>query len=1396
MYLIFDTETTGVPHNKTAPITDLDNWPRLVQLAWQLHDNTGKLISHHNYVIRPEGFDIPYKAEQIHGISTKRALEEGHDLMTVLGTFIQDLTRTSLLVGHNIEFDINIIGAEFIRKSLAPEQFINLARLDTGISSTEFCQLSGGIGGRLKMPRLVELHEKLFGKDFGDAHDAAYDVAATARCYFGLLKQKVVKPFDTTALEEITYEEPNLDAANFTKREKKKDAGYSLTGEPAALSEKPYVHLHAHSQYSVLQATPEIKSMVSKAKALNMPAVAITDLGNMYGAFKFVREATNHEIKAIVGCEFYLADERLKLKFTKDNPDKRYNQVLLAKNKNGYHNLAKLSSYGFLEGLYGIHPRIDKALVEQHKQDLIAITGGLSSEIPHLILNVGEKQAEEAFKWWHNLFGEDFYVELNRHGIPEEDHVNETLLRLAQKYNVKYFASNESYYLDKEEAPAHDVLLCIKEGEFKSTPIGYGRGHRYGLVNSEYYFKSQDEMKSIFRDLPEAIDTISEILDKIESYTLERSVLLPKFDIPKEFSTEDDYLRHLTYLGAEKKYTTITQAIRDRLDFELETIKKTGYPGYFLIVQDFTSKAREMGVSVGPGRGSAAGSAVAYCIGITNVDPIKYDLLFERFLNPDRVSLPDIDIDFDDEGRDRVLKYVIEKYGKTQVAQIITYGTMAAKSSIRDCARVMELPLPEANMLAKMIPERPGTSLDDAFQEVKELADIKKGSDLKADVLRQAVILEGSVRNTGVHACGVIITPDDLRTLVPVSTAKDSEMLVTQFDNSVVESAGMLKMDFLGLTTLSVINTAIRNVKKSRGIEIIVDDIPLDDVKTYQLFQRGETGGTFQFESVGMQKYLRQLKPDKFEDLIAMNALYRPGPMEYIPAFVKRKHGLEPIKYDLAEMEEFLSETYGITVYQEQVMLLSQKLAGFSKGDADVLRKAMGKKQKAVLDKMKDKFIKGCAERGHKQEICEKIWTDWEAFAQYAFNKSHSTCYSLVAYHTAYLKANYPAEYMAAVLTHSQSNLESVTFHIEECRSLGIKVLGPHVNESGVYFEVNKDGEIRFGLGAIKGAGDAAVESIIQEREAKGAFEDIFDFAKRLNQRAVNKKTFECLALSGAFDCFTGIHRRQYVFAKDGDINLLEKAIKYAAKTQQEEQSAQASLFGGSSGAVMPKPKIDFVEPFSEIEKLNLEKEVVGIYISGHPLDNFKFEMDSFCTIKCNQLNEIEPLLGRELKLGGIVSGVEHRTTKTGKPFGKFTVEDYSGNSTFTLFGEDYLKFKTFMNIGWFLFIEGAVIKNTWGQMNIEYKIRNIDLLNEIGVKRSKGVQLRMSTREITKDLIGKIEGVCQEYSGNTPLYLKIRDDHENINLELLSRKFRVNPVNDMVKKMKKVGELDVEVVF
>lgn len=1391
MYLIFDSETTGIPHNRTAPITDLENWPRLVQLAWQLHDNHGKLISRYNFIIKPEGFNIPFKAQQVHGISTERALAEGHDLLKVLELFRQDTNRARLLVGHNIEFDVNIIGAEFIRKGLNPEPLLSRSKLDTGVVSTEFCQLSGGVGGKLKMPRLTELHEKLFGKPVQDAHDAAYDVAATARCFFGLIQHNIIPSHDGTPADEITYEEPELGDSNFSGQNDRKES----TTEPGAENlptEGTFFHLHVHSQFSVLQATADIERLMQTAKAYQMPAVALTDLGNMYGAFSFVRSALQHGIKPIVGCEFYVAEERKKLKFTKDNPDKRYRQVLLAKNKTGYHNLARLSSLGFTEGLYGIYPRIDKELIQNHREGLIALSGGLNSEIPWLILHVGDNQAEKALLWWHNLFGDDFYIELNRHGLPEEDHVNKVLLHFAEKHRIKYIAANECYYIDKSEARAQDILVCIGENEKITTPKGQGRGHRYGLPNDSYYFKSQEEMKILFRDLPQAILNLQEILNKVETYSLERPVVLPRFPIPAEFGSEIDYLRHLTYEGAAKRYGEVTPSIRERLDFELEIIQKTGYPGYFLIVQDITTTARKMGVAVGPGRGSAAGSAVAYCIGITNIDPIKYDLLFERFLNPDRTTLPDIDIDFDDEGREKVLQYVIEKYGREQVAQIITYGTMAARSAIRNCARVLDLPLSEANNLAKLVPERPGTTLERAFNEIPGLQAIKKGNDLRAEVLHNAEVIEGLIRNTGIHACGVIITPEPLSNLVPVTVVKDSDMLATQFDNSVVESAGLLKMDFLGLTTLSIIKTALNNIRQSKGIEIDIENIPLDDEKTYRLYQRGETTGTFQFESPGMQKYLRALKPDKFEDLIAMNALYRPGPMEYIPLFISRKHGIEKIQYDLPEMEEYLAETYGITVYQEQVMLLSQKLAGFSKGDADVLRKAMGKKQKIVLDKMKDKFLAGCRANGHPAEKCEKIWADWEAFAEYAFNKSHSTCYSLVAYQTAYLKAHYPAEYMAAVLTHARDNIDKVTFFLEECRNLGIKVLGPHINESQEHFAVNKHGEIRFGLGAIKGAGQAAVESIIREREANGPFEDIFDFAKRVNPRTVNKKIYECLALSGAFDCFTGLHRRQYVYSSNGEPSLIEKAIKYAGKVQLESQSLQASLFGASTGVAMPKPKVEAIPPFEELEKLNLEKEVLGIYISGHPLDKFRFEIEVFSNARCNQLNDLAAWENREIKLAGIVTSCEERFTKTGRPFGRFTIEDFSGSFSTALFSEDYINLKKYLFTGACLLVEGNVQRPRYRDGQPEFKITTVELLSELAAKKITGVILQLNLHDISRESIEELESLCQKNKGKALLYIYITDNTATIRSEAVSRKYQINISSPFIQKLKKLGEVGI----
>ncbi len=1411
-------------------MSDLDNWPRLVQLAWQLHDEKGRLLSNKNYIIRPEGFTIPYNSEKVHGISTKRALEEGHPLQEILQIFREDVAQTKYLVGHNIGFDIHVVGSEFLRTALVMP-FDGKSELDTKDISTNFCALPGGKGGKFKWPTLTELHQKLFGVGFEDAHDAAYDVDATARCFFGLINQKIQVTEPGVTWEEVQYEAPILGDANFTQLpQKQAPVAKTVEGKteqvPSSnLEDSPFSHLHVHTQFSVLQATSEIPTLIAKAKSLGMKALAITDHGNMMGAFHFVKEAMSKDISPILGGEFNLCRDRK----NKTSKDDGYQTVLLAKNKAGYHNLAKLASYANIEGFYYV-PRIDKELLVQYKGDLIATTGGIWGEIPYLILNVGETQAEEAFVWWKEQFGADFYVELNRHGIPEEDKVNEVLLEFAHKYGVKYFAANNSYYNEKGDAKAHDILLCVKDGELMEKPKKYvgkrGREFRFGFPNDEFYLKSPEEMKQLFADLPEAILCTQEIVDKCEAYKLAREVLLPKFDIPEEFKHPEDeadggkrgenaYLRHLTFEGAKKRYPELNPEIQERLDFELKTIENTGYPGYFLIVQDFTRAARDMGVSVGPGRGSAAGSAVAYCVGITNVDPIKYDLLFERFLNPDRVSLPDIDIDFDDEGRQAVIDYVINKYGTNQVAQIITYGTMAAKSAIRDTARVLNLPLAEAGRLANLVPEiklktlfelaknRPALleklkGQGELLQKAEELIRVAQGIDESAKTINQAAVLEGSVRNTGIHACGVIITPSDITNFVPVALAKDSDMVCTQFDNAVVESAGLLKMDFLGLKTLTLIKDTIKIVKERHGIQLDADTFPIDDVKTYELFQRGETVGIFQYESPGMQKYMRELKPTVFADLIAMNALYRPGPLAYIPSFIKRKHGAEPITYDLEDMKEYLEETYGITVYQEQVMLLSQKIAGFTKGEADVLRKAMGKKQKDVLDKMKPKFVEQAAAKGHDAKKLEKIWTDWEAFASYAFNKSHSTCYAWIAYQTAYLKAHYPAEYMASVLSNNMNDITQVTFFMEECRRMGISVLGPDVNESKSGFTVNTQGEIRFGMAAIKGAGAGAVEEIIKERISNGPYSNIFDFAKRVNSRALNKKTMEALAMAGSFDCFEEHHRRQYLEAPEGDISLIEKASRYAQKIQQEEDSAQVSLFGGSSGsAEVPLPSVPTMEPFSQIQQLNIEKEVVGLFISGHPLDQYQLEIDSFTNTTLTALTDLEGLKGKnELRMAGSVANFAHRTTKNGKPFGTLTVEDYHGSFTFFLFGEDYVKFKQYFMTGWFLFISGAVVQKKWGSENeLEFKINSISLLSEIRGRLIKGLKVNINLNDLTYELMEKLESITSKYKGEAKLYIEVLDQQENISLELFSKKIKVDPSAELIKELKLMPEVAYKIM-
>jgi DNA polymerase-3 subunit alpha len=1194
-----------------------------------------------------------------------------------------------------------------------------------------------------------------------------------------------------------------------------------------------FSHLHVHTQFSLLDGAADISSLYKKAVGDGMRGLAITDHGNMFGVFKFVAEAGKHntpdnpnKIKPIVGCEFYVVENRHKRQFTKEDKDVRRHQLLLAKDAEGYRNLVKLCSLGYMEGLYGKYPRIDKELILKYHKGLIATTCCLGASVPQTILRKGEDEGEKEFKWWLDLFGNDYYVELQRHDIPDQNTVNEVLMKFAVKHNVKVIASNDSHYVDQADSNAHDILLCINTGEKQSTPSmkefsdeeGFSKGKRFAFYNDQFYFKSTAEMSSLFNDIPEAIDNTNEIVDKISPLKLKQDILLPHFKIPEGFTTQDEYLKHMTYEGARTRYRDMTPEIEERLQFELFTILTMGFAGYFLIVADFIRAGRDIGVFVGPGRGSAAGSAVAYCTGITNIDPIKYNLLFERFLNPDRKSMPDIDTDFDDEGRQKVIDYVVDKYGRNQVAQIVTYGTMAAKMSIKDVARVLDLPLQDSNALAKLVPERPGIELKrlllapisgeksleekeglskEELDDVKKLRDIHKGKDIQADVLREALILEGSVRGTGIHAAGIIIAPKDLTEIIPIATSKDTELLITQFDGKVIEDAGVIKMDFLGLKTLTIIRDALRLIKQNHGVVIEIDEIPLDDKKTLELYQRGETNGTFQFESPGMQKHLIALKPDKFEDLIAMNALYRPGPIEYIPNFIARKHGREAISYDLPEMKEYLEDTYGITVYQEQVMLLSQKLAGFTKGDADVLRKAMGKKDKATLDKMKSKFVEGIRKNNMDEKIAEKVWVDWEAFAQYAFNKSHSTCYAFVAFQTAYLKAHYPAEYMASVLTHNLSNIDKITFFMEESKRMGIPVLGPDVNESEYQFAVNKKGEIRFGLGAVKGVGEGAVISLVDERKGNGHYSSVFDLVRRINLRAANKKTFESLAYSGAFDSFENMHRATYFAPESDGSTFLEKMIRYGNSHQDKLNSSQHSLFeaGAGEGAEMPEPKFPIVEPWSNLEKLKFEKDVVGFYISGHPLDNYRVELDNFCNNRISDLKDFPKFRNRDMTLGGMVTSVNHRITKTGKPFGIFTIEDYTDTHEIALFGDDYVRFRQFLTPGYFIFIKGKVSERFGQADNLELKVGSMQLLDELRDKLAKSLTIQLNLADVTDSFIERILSLIdanskENHAKNCSVLFNIQDVEEKIEVKMLSRKVKINPNNDFLAALNEMSRI------
>ena len=1159
-----------------------------------------------------------------------------------------------------------------------------------------------------------------------------------------------------------------------------------------------FIHLHLHTQYSILDGACRIKEMVGKAVSMGMKGVAVTDHGNLFGTMEFAEAALKQkDFKPIFGCETYVS-RRSRFEKSELVDRKGDHLILLAKNATGYKNLLKLISFSWTQGHY-YKPRIDKELLKQYHEGLIASSACLAGEIPRAIHAGNTAKAEQVILEYKDLFGEDFYLELMRHPAtdPTRDGdvykrqmlVGEELVRLAHKHDVKLLATNDVHFLNEMDADAHDRLLCVNTGKFMDDP------ERMRYTGQEW-FKSKEEMNKLFADIPEALENTIEVLDKIESFSLRRDPIMPDFPLPDGFSDPDEYLRYLTYIGAEKRYPEITPEISERIEFELATIKKMGYPGYFLIVQDFLNAARDMGVSVGPGRGSAAGSVVAFCIRITDVEPLRFDLLFERFLNPDRVSMPDIDIDFDEDGRDRVLKWVVKKYGHDKVAQVITFGTMAAKGAIRDVGRVQRLPLDEVSRLTKLIPGKPGTTLKSAYEEVPELKAARSSSNKQiAETLRFAESLEGSVRQTGIHACGIIISRDNLMDYIPVTTSKESDLLVTQFDGEYIEKVGMLKMDFLGLKTLSIIKDAVQNIRDSRGVEVDPENLTFDDTSTYELFSLGKTTGIFQFESDGMKKYLRDLKPNKIEDLIAMNALYRPGPMDYIPSFIARKHGREKIAYDIPVMEKYLKDTYGVTVYQEQVMLLSQELAGFTKGQADSLRKAMGKKIEAMMDDLRPKFFEGCKQNGHDLGVVTKIWKDWEAFANYAFNKSHSACYAYLAYREGWLKAHYPAEFMAAVLSRNLTELKEITLFLDECKRLHIPVLGPDVNESSTAFVANRKGEIRFGMAGIKNVGEAAVRAIVEERNANGPYTSIFDMTRRINSHMVNKRCMESLAKAGAFDCFENTHRAQYFFQENSDdLIFLEKIIRHAADYQARKDSIQQSLFGEAEEIHFKEITLPECRPWSKLEQLKFEKDVTGFYMSGHPLDGYRFELEQFCNKTIEDLKQdLKPLKGKEVTFAGIVIEAHHKFGKTGKPYGSFVVEDYFNFISLTMFSEEYLKWKHMLEEGQYVFIKARIESRFDSPDQMSIRINQVILLSEVMEKFSKTISLTMVLDELTVDTIHKLHEAANICKGKCRMRIRIHDADENITIDLPSRKYRVNP-KEIIDALTELPEIHVRV--
>ena len=1232
-----------------------------------------------------------------------------------------------------------------------------------------------------------------------------------------------------------------------------------------------FVHLHVHTYYSILDGQSSISRLVDKAIGNGMKGMAITDHGDMFGIKEFFDYCNGvngkrakeglEPFKPIFGCEMYVARHRKEDKVKENGDRSGYHLIVLAKNYKGYKNLIKLVSNSWIDGFYG-RPRTDRADLERYHEGLIICSACIGGEVPKKIINDDIEGAREAVQWYHNLFGDDYYLELQRHEVkdpsqranretfPLQQKANKVLLELAKEYGVKVICSNDAHFVDEENAEAHDHLLCLSTGKDLDDPTRM-------LYTKQEWFKTREEMNDVFQDIPEALSNTLEILDKVETYDIEHAPIMPFFPIPEEFGTEEqwrekftpeqlfdeftsdengenqlpreegekkikklggidklyrikfeaDYLAKLAYEGAERLYPTpLTDEVSERIKFELHIMKTMGFPGYFLIVQDFINSAQqELGVMVGPGRGSAAGSVVAYCLGITKIDPIKYDLLFERFLNPDRISLPDIDTDFDDDGRGRVLEWVEEKYGHENCAHIITYGTMATKNSIKDVARVEKLPLDKANYLCKLIPDKLPDGLKmnigNAIKCIPELREAEASADPKLrNTMEYAKMLEGTVRGTGIHACGFIICRDPISDRVPVSVAEDKndpghKLHCTQYDGHVIESTGLIKMDFLGLKTLSILKEAVENIRITTGKVIDLDTIPIDDADTYRLYAEGRTIGTFQFESPGMQKYLRELQPTVFEDIIAMNALYRPGPMDYIPSFIARKNGREEIKYDIPCMEKYLKDTYGITVYQEQVMLLSRQLADFTRGESDALRKAMGKKKKAIVDAMKPKFIEGGKKNGHDPAVLEKIWGDWEKFASYAFNKSHATCYSWVAYQTAYLKAHHPAEYMAAVMSRNLDNITEITKLMDECKAMGIPTLGPDVNESWQKFSANHHGEIRFGISAIKSVGGAAADVIIEEREKNGPYKNIFDFIQRVNLSACNRKCVESLVLSGGFDSFGSMKREDFFAKNTKGETFIETLIRYGQLYQNEMAQARNSLFGGDNAVEIATPPIIKGEQWSDIERLNKEREYVGIYLSAHPLDEYRIVLDNLCNTKCAELNDLSTLSDREdIIFGGIVTSNQQKYTKNGKPCGFVNIEDYNGTGQLAFFGEDWGKWNGMLIVGSSVYITAKCVPRFRDSNLYDLKVQNIEYLPTVKERSIDRFTINITTDDLDSLVVEELNQIIREHPGKTKLFFQLHDRKGNNHVLLKSRTHEIDVRQDLIKFIESHDFLDYNI--